>query len=276
MIGFANYNDIDELKLLWSICFSDTQEFIDNYFDSLFEPCDVIVARENGKIVSMATIHKVEYVEKDRSKPCGYVYAVATRPEYRGKGYFKKVMSFAKKEAKKRGFIGLVTVPATQELDKLYKKIGYKTVSKFSLFQMSGEFARARVRYPLTKCGREEFINMRQDYLNTHKSYIKLDEKQLGFVYDYVGAKNILTAEIGGVKKYVVCEKNDDLIVVKEHNFTQSEMPLIGRSIGAHYNVPYVNIKVHDAPNYSEKFTYAMGITFGFRKIKGYANLMLD
>lgn len=276
MIGFANYNDIDELKLLWSECFSDTQEFIDNYFDSLFEPCDVIVARENGKIVSMATIHKVEYVEKDRSKPCGYVYAVATRPEYRGQGYFKKVMSFAKKEAKKRGFIGLVTVPATQELVKLYKKIGYKTVSKFSLFQMSGEFARARVRYPLTKCGREEFINMRQEYLNTHKSYIKLDEKQLGFVYDYVGAENILTTDISGEKKYAVCEKSNDLIVVKEHNFTQSEVSMLGRSICAFYQVPYVNILVDDGPDYSEKFTYAMGVSFGIRKIKGYAKLMLD
>ncbi len=276
MIGFANYNDIDELKLLWGECFSDTQEFIDNYFGSLFESCDVIVARENGKIVSMATLHKVEYVKKGKSKPCGYVYAVATRPEYRGQGYFKKVMSFAKKEAKKRGFIGLVTVPATQELVKLYKKIGYKTVSKFSLFQMSGEFARARVRYPLTKCGREEFINMRQEYLNTHKSYIKLSEKQLGFVYDYVGAENILTTDISGEKKYAVCEKSNDLIVVKEHNFTQSEVSMLGRSICAFYQVPYVNILVDDGPDYSEKFTYAMGITFGFRKIKGYANLMLD
>ncbi len=276
MIGFANYNDIDELKRLWSECFSDTQEFIDNYFDTLFEPCDVIVARENGQIVSMATLHKVEYVKNSKTKPCGYIYAVATKPEYRGQGYFKKIMSFAKKQAKKRGYVGVVTVPATQELVKLYKKIGYKTVSEFSLFQMSGEFARARVRYPLSICSEEEFVNLRQGYLSTCKSYINLSEKQLKFVYEYVGGDNIFTTAINGEKKYAVCEKVDDLVVVKENNFTDDEIACMGRSVGAYYSVPYVNIKVHDAPNYSEKFTYAMGISFGFRKIKGYANLMLD
>ncbi len=276
MIGFANYQDKEELKLLWSECFSDTSEFIDKYFDTMFEPLNVIVVRKDCEIVAMATLHCVQYVNKEKASPCGYLYAVGVKPQHRGQGYFKKLIAFAKKEAKTRGYIGIVTVPATQELVKLYKKMGYKTFSAVSLLKMKSENINDSAEYPLSECDKQEFFSLRQEYLNTHKSYIKLDEKQLEFVYDYIGKANIFTTCVDNVKKYAVCEKVDDSIVVKENNFTHREIAKLGGLAGEHYDASNVSIKVNNMPNCRENFIYAMGISFKFGRLKGYANLMLD
>ena len=276
MIDFANYQDKEELKLLWSECFSDTSEFIDRYFDTMFEPNDVIVIRNNCKIVAMATLHRVIYVKKGKEKPCGYLYAVGVKPQYRGQGYFKKLMAFAKKEAKTRGYAGIVTVPATESLFSLYKKMGYKIFSAFSLFKTEGDCEQETERFPFVECSKQEFIKLRQEYLNTHKSYIKLNEKQLGFVYDYIGEDNIFTTTIDKDKKYAICEKNNGLIIVKEHNFTQCKAAKLGRSIGAQYNLSCVNIKLDDIKKSANKTPYSMAISFGFNRLKGYTNLMFD
>ena len=71
------------LKALWKEVFGDSDEYIDTFFREVYRPGMASVIEENGEIAAAAY-----------AVPFGkyrYIYAVATKPEYRGRGYGKAV-----------------------------------------------------------------------------------------------------------------------------------------------------------------------------------------
>ena len=79
----AQERDIPALKALWKLVFVDTDELIDAFFELLFPDCRTAVVEEDGGIVAAAYAVALENAR--------YVYAVATHPDYRGKGYGEAV-----------------------------------------------------------------------------------------------------------------------------------------------------------------------------------------
>ena len=57
---------------------------------------NMLVLHEDGKIASMASFLPVRYEHNGEETAARYVYAVATLPEYRGRGYASRILSFAK------------------------------------------------------------------------------------------------------------------------------------------------------------------------------------
>ena len=44
IIRFANKTDIPQLKSIWKVCFGDSDEYIDFFFDHMFKPENAVVA----------------------------------------------------------------------------------------------------------------------------------------------------------------------------------------------------------------------------------------
>ena len=115
MIRTAQIEDVEELKTIWSQIFGDEDELIENFF-ALFDEVDSLVYEEDGRIVSMLYM-----INTDTS---GYLYGLATLPEYRGRGYMRKLLEYALNEAYEAECIFLM--PAEKSLDKYYDIFGFK------------------------------------------------------------------------------------------------------------------------------------------------------
>ena len=79
----ARSEDIPQLKALWKLVFGDADELIDAFFALLWPDCRTAVVEENGTVVAAAYAVRLENIR--------YIYAVATHPEYRGRGYGEAV-----------------------------------------------------------------------------------------------------------------------------------------------------------------------------------------
>lgn len=80
------------------------------------------IFRADGMIVSMARIAP----DTDKSRRISDVY---TRPEYRGKGYARKVTNFAKNEIILNGKIATLNVDKSNPIsNRLYSSLGFKKV----------------------------------------------------------------------------------------------------------------------------------------------------
>lgn len=71
------------LKALWREVFGDSDEYINTFFQNIYRTGMASVVEEDGAIVAAA--YAVPFVG------VRYIYAVATLPEYRGRGYGKAV-----------------------------------------------------------------------------------------------------------------------------------------------------------------------------------------
>lgn len=120
-VVFANENDIAQIKTIWRICFGDEEDYIRFYLAHRFEVENMLVIHEDGKPVSMATFLPALLKQGEEWTPVRYVYAVATLPEYRDKGYASRILKYASDKYKEP----LILQPEGEELERFYEKLGF-------------------------------------------------------------------------------------------------------------------------------------------------------
>jgi len=134
-VTFADKRDFDDIIKLWKISFGDDRDYINFYLEHKFDEENMMVIREDGKIVSMASFLPagIKYGEKPISVK--YVYAVATLPEYRKKGYASEIIRFASKIYGEP----LVLQPADEKLRKYYSEIGFVEFFKKDCWEIESD-----------------------------------------------------------------------------------------------------------------------------------------
>lgn len=89
---------------LWQTCFpEDDNEFMPNFIYPYSEDSSRITLYQNGKLASM--LHLIEG-ESSWGK-VGYIYGLATAPNYRSQGFAKQILEKAMEQAKKSGMVAL-------------------------------------------------------------------------------------------------------------------------------------------------------------------------
>ncbi|MCM1187592.1 MAG: GNAT family N-acetyltransferase [Lachnoclostridium sp.] len=120
-VVFANEKDFDQIKLIWKTCFEDEDKYIEFYLKNRFETENMLVIHEDGKPVSMASFLPIQLKQEEQWIPVRYVYAVATLPQYRGRGFATEILQ--------HGFDKygepLLLQPETEELKRFYEKMGF-------------------------------------------------------------------------------------------------------------------------------------------------------
>jgi GNAT superfamily N-acetyltransferase len=121
-VTFADKGDFEDIKILWSICFGDEADYIDFYLENRFDDENMIVIREDGRVVSMTSFLPATLKQGEEYVPVRYAYAVATLPEYRKRGYASEILKLASQIYKEP----IVLQPENDELRKYYKNVGFK------------------------------------------------------------------------------------------------------------------------------------------------------
>ena len=169
--------DVPALKSLWRECFGDGEDYLDFYFRNRFVPEDTLLVHEDGAPVAMLTLMNVT-----RNGETGfYLYAVATHPDFRGRGLQRILNGYAEEVMRQRGGSFCCLVPAEEYLFRFYKKLGY--CSAFSRWEKrieDDEFFDPVEFYP---CSFRTFLELRKEYLNPIPNALVHPDKELGYIY---------------------------------------------------------------------------------------------
>ena len=93
MITKATKEQATEVKNLWKVCFPQEDEgYIDYYFKNLFVPENCFVYVEDGHVVSAIIRAPHAMMFNDKVLRTSMILGVGTLPEYRKRGYMKRLM----------------------------------------------------------------------------------------------------------------------------------------------------------------------------------------
>lgn len=148
----------DELAALWHEVFGDPPALARAFFGGLPAFGCGFAAVEDGKLLGAA--YWLDGLELAGEK-CGYLYAVAVYPEYRGRGLGAALSRACFVEGKRRGASYCCTAPAEPSLFGWYERIlGLKP----ALYRQSTELA-ARDGLPARPIGPAEYAERRETLL---------------------------------------------------------------------------------------------------------------
>jgi len=187
-ISLADFSHKKELTELWAEAFGDDEKFITSFLDAYMIPeYNVPVVIADGKIVSV--FYLVEFELYSKMKPmgnCVYLFAAATKKEYRRGGCMSKLIKYAAELCKNRGVKAIFLFPQDSpgqtrkaKLFDFYKKLGFKAV-----YQTKKITIRSSVRKPAGGRDLTEFILRNQEITDTdifdglYKSYVDFTAKQ--------------------------------------------------------------------------------------------------
>ena len=117
--------DIPEMSALWQAVFGDSEGLVDSFLRPLPGMGTAAVAEVNGKIAGAAyAVTGMELVSSGgKVQTCGYIYAVAVAPEFRGSGTGRALTERSAELARERGAEVICTLPAEESLYAWYKTI---------------------------------------------------------------------------------------------------------------------------------------------------------
>lgn len=149
--------DIPALRDLWKIAFGDTDDFLDCFFSTAYSPrrCRCIF---EGKQPA-AVLYWLDCALDGQT--FAYIYAVATHPDFRGRGLCRKLMADTHALLANAGYGGAVLVPQKESLRNMYAGMGYRDFGGLEeLTREAGD-----VPVPLRAVGPGEFAALRQQLL---------------------------------------------------------------------------------------------------------------
>lgn len=181
-IDFPCPDQIPQLRALWKKAFGDEDEFLDKFFTLAYAPDRCRCVTENGEVAAML----YWFEDSCRGQIFAYVYAVATDPEYRGRGLCRELMEDTARLLKEQGYAGILLNPASESLARMYEKMGYEPCTTISEFRcVTGEESA-----PLRQVERNEFARLRREMLPENSVLQEKEDLTLlaSFARFYAGA----------------------------------------------------------------------------------------
>ena len=106
-------------KALWKAAFGDEGRYIDWFYECCGASADVLEVVEEGRLASMLALLPQTLTLPGGGTASGwYIYALATDPGARSKGYGRQLLRFVDGYLAERGADCVTTVPAEQSLFK--------------------------------------------------------------------------------------------------------------------------------------------------------------
>lgn len=116
----------ETLADLWNTVFGDDYEYISLIFSEAYTDSIICFAELDGENVVSAFYLIESYINFDNKHYKGYyLYAAATLPEYRKKGFMSKLINEAVSYCKEKGYDFISLVPSNEGLYNYYTKSGF-------------------------------------------------------------------------------------------------------------------------------------------------------
>ena len=185
MIPRSNqWGDQPELVSLWKRVFGDPEQYIRCFQRYSGNPGDAVLLEEKGRIVSAIYVIPLDgvWLPDGQKHSISLTYALATAPEFRGKGYGKKVMNTAIWRSFADGVEYSALWPAEDSLFPHYKAVS-DYVDAFTV----REAVVPKPKVPIDTAGIRsaqagEYDAFRNDFLMEHCNFfLSMGEKVIAF-----------------------------------------------------------------------------------------------
>lgn len=145
-----------ETKALYEEVFPDDKgPFSDWYYEDRCSDNIIVCRKENGEAVAMSHLNPFTVGGKNgQTAEIYYIYAVATKKEYRHKGYMTEVLKKCFEILRDKGTPFCFLIPVEEAL---YLPFGFHTVSKFT-FERIRDFSRVTANYDLYIMEDENYV----------------------------------------------------------------------------------------------------------------------
>lgn len=114
-VRLAHETDKEDFKKLWSMCFGDSFEFINWFFENRFIANYSICLKQNKNFISCMQSYPMDINIRGKLVKGAMLCGVCTHPEYRGKGFMKDVFTYMMRFLYKEHMILAVHTPAILE-----------------------------------------------------------------------------------------------------------------------------------------------------------------
>ena len=157
IIDVPQINQLPALRYLWKEAFGDTDDFLDSFQSTAFDPnrCRCVTLDKN----TVAALYWFDCSLE--GKPIAYLYAIATANAYRGRGICHALMENTHSHLRVLGYEGCVLVPSSKELFDFYGRLGYDVSCHVSEFQCSASQESVAVR----RVSKTEYAELRHSLL---------------------------------------------------------------------------------------------------------------
>ncbi|MGN0448649.1 MAG: GNAT family N-acetyltransferase [Acutalibacteraceae bacterium] len=160
-----------ELISLWQDVFGDERAYIELLFKKEYKGFDIFAHFESGQIVSVLYLLSAEIFIDGTAYKGKYLYAAATKENFRKKGLMEKLIKDAQCFCKKENLDFISLVPANEKLYDYYGKLGF-TASMY--------------RYTLS-CENVENIKLPEAFTG---NFFKFCQKQYSYACDCLSFYN--------------------------------------------------------------------------------------
>lgn len=115
-------------KKLYKLCFDDSDEFLDFYFQKRYSEKNNITILQNN--VTVAALQAIPYTINvfDKIIDISYLSAICTHPDFRKQGLMKKLLAKTYRQLFADGIYATFLIPAELWLFDVYKKNDYETI----------------------------------------------------------------------------------------------------------------------------------------------------
>ncbi|HHV64220.1 MAG TPA: GNAT family N-acetyltransferase [Peptococcaceae bacterium] len=185
-IRLAQKGEIAPQKEIWKLCFADSAEYINLFYDYRYEEGETLLLLQDGNIVSMLTMRPVTLVNSSGAGVSSVMlYALATHPKFRHKGLMTQLMDFCHQALAEQGIFYAILVPEGLKLANFYRKFGYRhaffvreaKLSASSLVKLPGGHS---VHGWISAASPQEY-NRRRNELLEGITYISYPEEEIAY-----------------------------------------------------------------------------------------------
>lgn len=254
--------DFQAIKSLWLQAFGDEEENFCHNFLLNYKQKQGFCIEEQGEICAMA------FVLYQKQSFWSYIFACATSPKHRNKGFMRALLDKICDDNKKQNRASIL-VPSNANLFSFYEKLGFETVSYLDFFELSNNFEphslkQINITFSQAKKLRDKCFN-NSEFASWNASHLKFAPQMVGFS----------SGESIGV---AFVEKNEQTAFVKEIFFTQKiNLQQFANFICQTFNVSSVQLRVKTGIfSGGEKKPFSMARNFHSQSLPFYFNLPLD
>ena len=119
--------DVPAQRELWKLAFGDSDQYIDNFYNTYYRPERVVVLEEDGAVRSMTAWFDTTFTVPGQGEyRSAYLYAVATHPDCRGRGLAARLLAGADDYFRSLSIPAVTTVPAEPSLHNFFGANGFR------------------------------------------------------------------------------------------------------------------------------------------------------
>lgn len=256
-------DDIEKAKEIWKENFNDSEEEIDFYFKNIYRENNFLMLEESGEI--KASLHENPYDISFNKNilPSFYIVAVAVSPEYRGKGYMKKLLNHSLKNAFSNNRDIVFLSPINTEI---YSNFGFGYISGLEHYELKLEdipFNNIDKDIEIKKASEDNFNSIVELYNRKMKNsniYLKRDKEYFNRIKKEVENENGKIYVFSKEKRtvgYLMCYFRENEIFAREFFYFDIETAKTMLAFIKTFKEYYPNLKVATPQGSNFNFLFA-------------------